>query len=142
MSEAKSKHILLVEDDLFIREMYQHIFTKEGFVLDVAEDGQGGIDLAEKNGYDLILLDIMLPKKSGIEVLTALRQPDSRAAKTPIVLLSNLGQESVIQEAYRIGADGYLLKADLLPRQVYEKVCDILDGKLTKADMQTSQSSE
>jgi DNA-binding response OmpR family regulator len=137
---ADAKRILLVEDDLFIREMYQHIFAKEGVILEVAEDGQEGIDLAEAGQYDIILLDIMLPKKSGIEVLTALRKPEAKSLKTPIILLSNLGQASVIKEAFRIGADGYLLKTDLLPRQVYEKVSDFLAGKLTKEDMLASQS--
>jgi DNA-binding response OmpR family regulator len=134
--------ILLIEDDLFIREMYQHIFAKEGFSMDTAEDGQAGVTMAEKGGYDLILLDIMLPKMSGIEVLTQLRDSKSKCLETPILLLSNLGQESVIREAYRIGASGYLLKADLLPRQVLEKVQDFLAGRLTKEDMLVSQSTE
>lgn len=134
--------ILLIEDDLFIREMYQHIFEKEGYSLDVAEDGAAGITKAEAGDYDLILLDIMLPKKSGIEVLTEFRKPESKLKETPILLLSNLGQESVIQEAYRIGANGYLLKADLLPRQVLERVQDFLAGRLTKEDMKVSRSSD
>lgn len=139
---AESKNILLIEDDLFIREMYQHIFSKEGFALDTAEDGELGISMAESGTYDLILLDIMLPKKSGIDVLTQLRKPESPCVHIPILLLSNLGQESVIREAYRIGASGYLLKADLLPRQVLEKVQDFMSGKLTKEDMLVSQSTE
>ena len=134
--------ILLVEDDVFLREMYVHIFEKEGWTIDQASDGQEGIDKANAGKYDLILLDIMLPEKSGIEVLKELRLPTSAAAKTPIILLSNLGQDSVIKEAYHIGADGYILKADLLPRQVFEKVDAFLTGKLSSDELKKSESIE
>ena len=136
------QRILLIEDDVFLREMYLHVFEKEGYVMAQAGDGQEGIDMANADTHDLILLDIMMPRKSGIDVLRELRLPTSSAKNTPIILLSNLGQESVIQEAYNIGADGYLLKADLLPRQVLEKVADFLSGKLTKKDFLSSQSME
>lgn len=105
-----------------------------------AVDGEDGIATAEKEAFDLILLDIMMPKKSGLEVLQSLRRPSSSAAKTPIILLSNLGQESVIREAFNMGADGFILKSDLLPRDVVAKVTDFLNGKLNKEDFLATKS--
>lgn len=134
------KTILIIEDDTFLREMYAHVFRQDNFTIVEAEDGEQGIATAESGQHDLILLDIMLPKKTGIDVLRELRMSDSSAKNTPIILLTNLGQESIIREAYKIGADGYILKADLLPRQVLDKVKAYFAGKLTKEDFLMTQS--
>ena len=134
------KKVLIVEDDVFLREMYVHTFTKEGFEMTEANDGEEGITKAEQGEFDLILLDIMMPKKSGIEVLQALRRPSAKAVKTPIILLSNLGQESVIREAFNMGADGFILKSDTLPRDVVSRVDDFLKGKLSKEDFLKTKS--
>ena len=69
-----------------------------------------------------------------------MRRPSVKAAKTPIILLSNLGQESVIREAFNMGADGFILKSDLLPREVVRKVKDFFDGKLSKDDFLATKS--
>ena len=134
--------ILLVEDDTFLREIYAHVFRKQGHTIEEAGDGEAGLNKAEADQFDLILLDILLPKKNGIEVLRELRTSDSKAYRTPILLLTNLGQESIIREAFLIGADGYLLKADLLPREVLQKVEAFMAGKLTKDDFLHSQSMD
>jgi DNA-binding response OmpR family regulator len=134
------KKILIVEDDVFLREMYVHSFEKEGFKMVEATDGEEGIAVAENASFDLILLDIMMPKKSGLEVLQSLRLASAKSAKTPIILLSNLGQESVIREAFKMGADGFILKSDLLPRDVVNRVTDFLNGKLTKEDFLATKS--
>ncbi len=134
------KKILLVEDDVFLREMYVHTFEKENFTIVQANDGEEGITKAQQEDFDLILLDIMMPKKSGIEVLQSLRKPATTTVKTPIILLTNLGQESVIREAYKMGANGFILKSDLLPREVVSRVIDFLNGKLTKEDFLATKS--
>ena len=134
------RRVLIVEDDIFLREMYVHTFEKHGYEVESAEDGQLGIDLANKDPFDIILLDIMLPKKNGVEVLKELRQPDAKAAKTPIILLSNLGQDSIISEAFTLGADGYILKADVLPNEVLDKIDGFLNGTLTREDFRYSRS--
>ncbi len=140
MNNTSQLPILIVEDDTFLREMYVHVFAKDGFSMIQAEDGEQGIEVAESTNVQLILLDIMLPKKTGIDVLRQLRLPDSRAINTPIILLTNLGQESIIREAFKIGANGYILKADLLPHQVLDKVKQFLAGKLTQEDFLSTQS--
>jgi DNA-binding response OmpR family regulator len=127
--------LLLIEDDTFLREMYAYVFQQEGVEFDQAEDGQVGIDKGLSTHFDMILLDVMLPKKSGIEVLKELRKPESKSVNTPIILLSNLGQDSVIKEAFNLGADGYMIKADMLPRQVYDKVIGYLNGTVTKDEL-------
>ena len=134
------KHLLIVEDDVFLREMYVHIFEKSGYKVDQAEDGLDGVNKAVAKSYDLILLDIMIPKKSGLEVLQSLRRPSSKANETPIILLTNLGQESIIREAYNMGADGFILKSDLLPQQVVDKVTQFMKGEITKEDFLITRS--
>ncbi|HKZ34309.1 MAG TPA: response regulator, partial [Patescibacteria group bacterium] len=95
---------------------------KRGFVVEAVEDGIQGLERARSKSFDLILLDIMLPKKNGLAILKDLREKGSGTEKTPVFLLTNLGQESIVREAFRIGADGYLLKARFLPKQVVEEI--------------------
>lgn len=117
-----SKKILLVEDDAFVRDLYHTVLTKAGYEIEIANDGEEAVGMASYKLYDLILLDIMLPKLTGMEVLKTLRANDSRAKDTPVYLLTNLGEENIVQEAYKIGANGYLLKAKYLPKQLVEEV--------------------
>ena len=116
------KKILLVEDDAFVRDLYNTVLTKAGYEIEIANDGEEAVGMAGYKIYDLILLDIMLPKLTGMEVLKTLREEGSRAKSTPIYLLTNLGEENIIQEAYKLGANGYLLKAKYLPKQLVEEV--------------------
>lgn len=113
--------ILLIEDDTFVHDLYKEAFQKNNYRIIGAFDGEEGLKLARKETYDLILLDIMLPKINGVELLKRIREfPKTKTV--PVILLTNLGQESVIKEALRIGANGYLLKARFLPGQVVKKV--------------------
>ncbi len=114
------KKILLVEDDVFIREIYSRELKNGGYDVTVAEDGEKGARLATSEKFDLILLDIMLPKKTGLEVLKDLRKSPQK--DLPVYLLTNLGQGSVIKEAVGVGLQGYLLKARFLPSEVLKAV--------------------
>jgi CheY-like chemotaxis protein len=127
------KKILLVEDDAFVRDLYHTVLSKAGYELEIANDGEEAVGMTSYKLYDLILLDIMLPKLTGMEVLKALRAEGSRAKSTPVYLLTNLGEENIIQEAYKLGANGYLLKAKYLPKQLVEEV-DKFFEKLPKED--------
>jgi DNA-binding response OmpR family regulator len=133
--------LLIIEDDNFLMDIYTHVFRKYGYEVEQAYNGQEGIDKANSGKYNLILLDILLPKKNGLEVVQELRLDSSPAKSTPIILLSNLGREDTIREGYARGANGYLLKADLLPKEVVQKVEDFLGGKLTRDDFLPSKSS-
>lgn len=117
-----TKKILLVEDDAFIRDLYQTVLTRAGYEIEMANDGEEAVNMASYKIYDLILLDVMLPKLTGLEVLKHLRMDTERTKDTPIYLLTNLGEENIVNEAYKLGANGYLLKAKYLPKQLVEEV--------------------
>ena len=125
----EKKKILVVEDDQFLREFYQELLMGEGYLVDAAADGEIGLSKIKDNQYDLILLDIMLPKKDGVQVLKDLKAAPS-THKTTIVILTNLGQDSVIKECFNLGATGYLIKSALNPDQVLQEVKSYLQKPL------------
>ena len=122
---AGSKTILFVEDDKPISEMYARLLTKGGYRVDFAYDGLEAIAKLKAKTYELILLDIMMPGKNGIDVLHEVRaNPDYAATK--IVILTNLAQDKTSQAALKAEADGYLVKADLTPSQLAGVVTALL----------------
>jgi len=118
--------ILIVEDDQFLREFYQELLQAEGYNVEVAADGEAGWQKASLGGYDLILLDIMLPKKDGLQILHDLKTQPPRAANGVVVVLTNLGQDAVIKECFNLGADGFLIKSALNPDQVLTEIKNYL----------------
>jgi len=124
MNEQKEK-ILIVEDDFFIRELYDRQFTKDGYTILTSEDGPDGLVKASQEKPDLILLDIMLPKLNGLDLLRTLKsKPETQ--DIPVILLTNLGQESVIKEGFEYGAESYLIKSAYTPSQIIEEVKNFL----------------
>ncbi|OGD23935.1 hypothetical protein A2Z10_02305 [Candidatus Azambacteria bacterium RBG_16_47_10] len=118
----QKKIILLVEDDPFLSDMYVTKFTESGYDIKAAMDGQQGLDLL--NGGlrpDMALLDIVMPKMDGIELLTAIKK-EEKLKDTPVVLLTNLGQETDIQRGMELGALDYLVKAHFTPSEVVKRV--------------------
>lgn len=120
--ENSQKRILIVEDDQFLREFYQELLQAEGYFTDVAADGETALDKLQNNEYDLALLDIMLPKKDGLQVLRDLKIKSAKSQNLAVVVLTNLGQDAVIKESFDLGADGYLIKSALNPDQVLTEV--------------------
>ena len=116
------KRILLIEDEAFVRDLYFDVLSGAGYDVTSAIDGEDAIAKAEGQSFDLILLDVMLPKLTGMEVLKRFRDEISDKKDTPIYLLTNLGEETVAKEAYKLGADGYLLKAKYLPKELINEV--------------------
>lgn len=124
-----SKKILIVEDDQFLREFYQELLSGEGYMVDSAPDGEVASQKIQQGGYDLVLLDIMLPKKDGLQIL---RDTKISPPKTPIgliVMLTNLGQDSIIKEAFQLGAAGFMVKSALNPDQVLAEIHTYLTKK-------------
>lgn len=117
-----ARRILIVEDDQFMREFYQELFMGEGFLVDVASDGEVALRKIQEEIYDLILLDVMLPKKDGLQILRDLKIHPPQLGICPIVVLTNLGQDAVINECFELGVQGYLIKSALNPDQVLEEV--------------------
>ena len=125
---AGSKTILFVEDDKLIADMYARTLKNSGFTVDFAYDGAEALVRAGQMHYDLILLDIMMPEKTGIEVLDELRGPDGTGyPDTKIIVLTNLAQDKTSQEALRAQADGYIIKADIVPSQLASLISKVLD---------------
>ena len=120
---SSAKRILVVEDDQLLRELYIEILKQEGFTVDQAVDGAEGYNAMLKGGYDLVLLDIIMPHMDGLTVLSKLvkETPPLKPNKT-VVILSNLGQDSAIAQAVSLGARSYLIKSDLTPDQVVAEV--------------------
>ena len=130
--DNQQKRILIVEDDQFLREFYQELLTAEGYFIDVAPDGEIGLSKMQSNEYNLVLLDLMLPKKDGVQILRDLKKSPPKSPNITIVILTNLGQDVVIKECFDLGANGYLIKSALNPDQVLTEV----KSYLNKSDAQ------
>ena len=113
--------ILIVEDDKFVRDLYQHEFEKSGYDIKVAEDGEIALKAVKESKLDCILLDVMLPKVDGLEVLRRIKE-DSATKNIPVMILSNLGQDEIIRQALQIGAKAYIVKSLYTPSQVVNEI--------------------
>lgn len=123
--DAKKK-VLIVEDDQFLREFYQELLESEGMIIDTAADGESAINKIHEGGYDLILLDIMLPKKDGLQILKENKMTPSTNPNGPIVVLTNIGQDAIIKNCFEAGAAGYMIKSALNPDQVLQEIHNYL----------------
>lgn len=123
--------ILLIEDEDFIRDLYKRQLDLAGFSTDIAANGKQGLSALQQNDYDMLLLDIMLPDTNGLEVLKFVKSQE-RTKNTLVVMLTNLGQDAIIQEGFKLGAEGYLIKASLTPNQVVQEIKNILKSKSIK----------
>lgn len=123
-----SKKILIIEDDFFIRELYLRQLQKEGFEVSGSADGADGLVQANNLKPDLILLDIMLPKLNGLDLLRTLKTK-AETQNIPVILLSNLGQDSVVKEGFTLGAEGYLIKSAYTPSQIIEEVKNFMEKR-------------
>lgn len=124
----KPVKILLVEDDSFLSSVYATKFELEGFTVLHASDGEQGLKITEKNMPDIILLDILMPKMDGFEMLHRLKL-DSKLMQIPVVMLTNLGQKEDVERCLKGGAVDYLIKAHFVPGEAVNKVRKILDLK-------------
>jgi DNA-binding response OmpR family regulator len=124
-STTPKSHVLLIEDDAFLASMYVTKLELENFTATLATDGKQGLEKAQLELPDCILLDILLPKMNGFEVLKALKD-NSATANIPVILLTNLGQKQDVARGLSLGAADYLIKAHFLPSEVIMKVKDAL----------------
>ena len=118
--------ILLVEDDSFLSNIYQTKFTKEGYQVVVAGDGEEALKAVKIKKPDIILLDVLLPKLDGFAVLEKLKK-DPETKDIPVILLTNLGQRDDVERGLALGAVDYLIKAHFKPSETVAKVKKILD---------------
>jgi len=124
---AGARRILLVEDDRFLRRAAEAALRQAGFDVVMAADGEEALSVARADAPDLILLDVIMPKLQGFEVLAALKQ-DPATASVPVLMLSNLGQEQDVKRAMDGGAIGYLVKANLSLQALVKRLQEALAG--------------
>lgn len=119
--------ILIVEDDSLMSRMYQKIFTFEQYEVEVASDGEEGLEKAKSVKPTIILLDVMMPKMNGLQVLDKLKlDPETKAI--PVVMLTNLAGQQDAETALQKGAVKYIIKSEYEPKQVVNMVKEILAG--------------
>lgn len=128
MAEKSKIHVLLVEDDTFLANIYKTKFEMENFKVTVAENGESGLEEMKKKQPQIVLLDILLPKLDGFAVLEKMKA-DKELKEIPVILLTNLGQKDDVEKGLEMGAVDYLIKAHFKPSEVVEKVKKILKTK-------------
>lgn len=127
MTDQKPIKILLMEDETMLSSMYQTKFKNEGLEVVTSLDGEDGLAKARGEQFDVVLVDVIMPKLDGFAVLKELRAlPQYKT--TPIILLTNLGQEEDMKKGQSLGATDYLVKANFTPSQVAAKIKEILRG--------------
>ena len=131
------KKILIIEDENFIAELYSHQLDKAGFNVKIANDGKTGLDFLDRESFDILLLDILLPDINGLEILRELKINNPHSTMI-VLLLTNLGQDTVIKESFELGAQGYLIKASLTPYQIVDEVKNALLGRSPQTPPQKS----
>ncbi|HET8709437.1 MAG TPA: response regulator [Candidatus Saccharimonadales bacterium] len=116
---TNAKRVLCIEDEHFISELYVRALTKAGFQVDVEFDGAAGLHKAQTDAYDIILLDLMVPTMTGIDILRTLRDPTKTPhLKAKIIITTNLEQRDEIRADIESQADGYLVKAEITPNEL------------------------
>ena len=123
------KNILLIEDDPFLIDIYTTKLKEAGFSVEVAIDGQKGLNTLIEKKFDLVLLDIVLPQIDGWEILEKLKAQSSKLKNLEnlkVMVLSNLSQKEDVEKAFNLGAIKYLIKARYTPSEVVEEIKKIL----------------
>lgn len=118
---AKSRSVLIVDDDVLMRNLYERLFKLSGFMVEVAKDGAEGLKKADESHPDLILLDIMMPKMNGFDVLAELKK-GAHTKKIPVIMLSNLAQPDDVEKSLKLGAAEYVIKSDHSPKEIVKIV--------------------
>ena len=115
------KNILLIEDDLFLIDIYRKKLEESGFSVDVASDGDEGLKKLKEKKPDILLLDIVLPNFDGWEIIRKVKK-EKQFKDLKIIILSNLGQKAEVEKGLDLGAVKYLIKAHYTPTEVVEEI--------------------
>ncbi len=113
--------ILVAEDDLFLRELYTDILSGEGYKVEAAADGEEALQKIKVGGYDLVLLDIIMPKMDGLEVMRQVQAASLQNPNKCVVFLTNLDKDEEIKTALKLG-NGYLIKSQITPGALVAEV--------------------
>lgn len=121
-----SKKVLLVEDDPLLIDIYSSKLKESGFLVSVAEDGERALQKIKEETPDLVVLDIVLPKIDGWEIIREIKK-DKRLNSLKVVILSNLGQKGEIEKGLEMGAQKYLIKAHYTPSEIVKQIKEVLE---------------
>ena len=127
-----AKKVMVVDDDLYIRELYVEVLKDEGFTVESATNGEEALNKLKEGGYDLILLDIMMPKLDGLGIMDALNNQPPPVKNGPIILLTNLDHDPLIKDAMSKGAVAFIIKADITPADLLGQVKKYLGETTTQ----------
>ncbi len=124
--QDETKRVLLVEDEPDISMLYKEVLEDAGYTVVTALDGDTGLDLILEDSWDLLLLDIMLPGRDGVQILKKMQEEKVGEGK-PVILLTNLGSENIINTCFSYGADGYLIKSEITSDKIVSEVQAFLE---------------
>lgn len=119
---------MIVDDDDFLLEMYSLKFRESGFLVEVAQNGEDAVKKAKEVSPDVILLDVVMPKMDGFDVLRNLHK-ENIAPNAVVLVLTNLGQKDDLERGMKLGATDYIVKAHYTPSEVVKKVQSLLEKK-------------
>lgn len=123
MAEStKSTSILVCEDDSLIRDVYVEMLKNEGYDVDEAKDGKEALEKMTAGGYDLVLLDIIMPFIDGLGILQTLKDKPPKAKNKIVLVCTSLAADPKVQEALSMGVTDIIIKPDITPDQLVEKV--------------------
>jgi two-component system, OmpR family, response regulator ResD len=129
MPKNTRKKILLIEDEEHIRTLYTKLLKDQNFEVVIAENGVEGLELIKKGGYDLVLLDIMMPLKDGFEILETVKKNNKiNQPLQTIVLVTNLYQDQTIAKGTTYGVRGYMVKSDYNPEEFVKQIKSFLSA--------------
>lgn len=117
--------ILVAEDDKYLGNAYRVKLTKANFEIYVVEDGKQAVEALQKQTFDLVILDLIMPVKDGFSVLEFIKSSDA-LKKIPVIVASNLGQSEDIVKATKLGADDYIIKTELSMKNLLDKITILL----------------
>lgn len=124
---SNQTRVLLVDDDLYIRDLYHELLQNEGYEVDIAEDGKKGLDKIMEGGYEVIVLDVMLPLIDGLGILSKMSETPAKNKNGKVILLTNLANDPTVKEAANNPlVYSYLIKADITPDVFLLKVKEAL----------------
>ena len=126
MDEQQKKKILLIEDDEFLSEILSRRLQESGFEIRLVKTATDGLALLKQEKIDLILLDLILPGMNGFEFLKEIQNSAPKITNSPMIVLSNLGQEEEINRAKQLGASDHLVKAHYTTKEIVEKIKEFL----------------
>ncbi len=126
--KTNNKKVLIIEDEAMLSEMYSDFFSYEGFEVFVADDGEKGIKKAFLKKPDIIILDVLLPKKEGTEVLKEIREDEEWGKNVPIIMLTNLdSSDHILTVIQKYKPSYYFIKTSIEPKEVLMKAKNLLD---------------